>query len=160
MYKRILVTLDGTNRAETILPHVVRLAKCLQMEIILLRVFKIDYGQVDYYGHDPDFYKAISVNYHAEILGYLADVQAKLQEEELVVRVIAEEGPVIETILDVARREAVDIISMASHGRGGLARVIHSSIAEGVLQYADKPLLVIRSEAHLYNNNTEVKDNE
>lgn len=160
MYERILVPLDGTKQSESILPHVERLAKCLNTEVILLRVYKIDYGQVDYYGHDPNFYKAISVDWKEEIIGYLAQIQARLMQKELVVRVIAEEGPVIETILEVARREHADIIAMSSHGRTGLARVVHSSVAEGVLHHVDRPLLLIRSENTADDNNTEVTNNE
>jgi nucleotide-binding universal stress UspA family protein len=62
------------------------------------------------------------------------------------VEVFAEEGPVVRTILDVAQRENVDLIAMASHGRTGLARVYYGSVAAGVLHQVDRPLLLIRAE--------------
>jgi nucleotide-binding universal stress UspA family protein len=52
---------------------------------------------------------------------------------------------VVEGIIAVAASEEVDLIAMASHGRGGLARVFYGSVAAGVLQRIDRPLLLIRS---------------
>ena len=49
-------------------------------------------------------------------------------------------------ILDVAEREKVRLIAMASHGRTGLARVFYGSVAAGVLSQADRPLLIVRAD--------------
>lgn len=146
MYRTILVPLDGSVRAKSILPHVEELAKCLEAEVILLRVFKTDFGQVDYYGHDPEFYEAIHADCKKEALAYLTEVQEKYLKKGLRVQLLAEEGPVIDTILNVSKREGVDLIAMASHGRTGLARVFYGSVAAGVLHQVDRPLLIIRSE--------------
>jgi nucleotide-binding universal stress UspA family protein len=146
MYRTILVPLDGSKRAESILPHVEGLARCLEAEIILLRVFKTDFGQVDYYGHDPVFYESIRADCKDEILAYLTGVQEERLGKGLRVRVLAEEGPVIDTILSIAKRESVDLIAMSSHGRTGLPRVFYGSIAAGILHQVDRPLLLIRTE--------------
>jgi len=146
MYEKILVPLDGSKRAESILPHVEGLARCLDAEVILLRVFRTDYDQVDYFDHDPEFYEAIRADCAVEILAYLTGVQEPLLEKGLQVRVLAEEGLVIEKILEVAKREDADLIAMSSHGRTGLARVFYGSVADGVLHQVDRPLLLIRTE--------------
>ncbi|MBU4426139.1 MAG: universal stress protein, partial [Proteobacteria bacterium] len=39
----------------------------------------------------------------------------------------------------------VDLIAIASHGRSGLSRVFYGSVAAGILNRADRPLLLIRS---------------
>ena len=54
-------------------------------------------------------------------------------------------GPLLEGILNIAAQEDVDLIALASHGRGGLARVFYGSVAAGLLHRVDRPLLVIRS---------------
>jgi nucleotide-binding universal stress UspA family protein len=146
MYKRILVPLDGSERAEAILTHVVGLASCLNAEVILLRVFKTDFGQVDDYGHEPEFYDAIRAKCKDEIEAYLTEIQEELLVKDLQVRLLAEEGPVTDTILDVAKREGADLIAMSSHGRTGLARVFYGSVAAGVLHQVDRPLLLVRAE--------------
>ena len=54
-------------------------------------------------------------------------------------------GPAVERILQIAEEENADLIAMASHGGGGLTRVFYGSVAAGVLNRANRPLLVIRS---------------
>jgi nucleotide-binding universal stress UspA family protein len=146
MYKKILVPLDGSERAESILLPVEGLARSLEAEIILLRVFMTDFSQVDHYGHDPIYYEAIRKGCKEEILAYLNQIKEKRLGKGLQVRVFAEEGLVVRTILEVAQRENVDLIAMASHGRTGLARVYYGSVAAGVLHQVDRPLLLIRAE--------------
>jgi nucleotide-binding universal stress UspA family protein len=145
MYKKILVPLDGSKRAESILPHVEELVKCMDSEVILLRVFTTDFGQVDDYGHPPEFYEAIRTECKEKIQAYLTAVQKEYLGGSLQVRILAEEGPVIDTILDIADREGADLIAMASHGRTGFARVFYGSVAAGVLCHANLPLLLIRA---------------
>jgi nucleotide-binding universal stress UspA family protein len=54
-------------------------------------------------------------------------------------------GPVVEGIINLAEKEGVDLIALASHGRGGLSRVFYGSVAAGLLHRVDRPLLIIRS---------------
>lgn len=60
--------------------------------------------------------------------------------------VVVEEGSPARVISEVAERENVDLVAMASHGLSGLARVFYGSVAAGVLHRIDRPLLIIRSD--------------
>lgn len=60
------------------------------------------------------------------------------------IRYIAQ-GPVVETIINVAEKEKADLIAIASHGRTGLSRVFYGSVASGLLHSIDRPLLLVRS---------------
>jgi nucleotide-binding universal stress UspA family protein len=53
-------------------------------------------------------------------------------------------GKVAETILQAAERLNVDAISLASRGRGGLARALLGSVAEDVVRRSTRPVLVVR----------------
>jgi nucleotide-binding universal stress UspA family protein len=81
-----------------------------------------------------------------EAQSYLADVKKRLREEGVMARLVVSDGPVVDAIIEVAEREAVDLIAMASHGRTGLRRVFYGSVAAGVLHRVDRPLLLVRSE--------------
>lgn len=146
MYKRILVPLDGSPRAEAILPHAEELALRLDAELVLLRVFEPDFSLVDSYGHPPEFYDALLENWQNEITSYLAKIRDDLIRKGLQVSVLIEKGPVVGTILKVAKREEADLIAMSSHGRSGLPRIFYGSITAGVLHQTDRPLLIIRSQ--------------
>jgi nucleotide-binding universal stress UspA family protein len=54
-------------------------------------------------------------------------------------------GSVVKAILNAAAETDADLIAMATHGLSGLARVSYGSVAAGVLQAADIPILLIRS---------------
>jgi universal stress protein A len=56
-------------------------------------------------------------------------------------------GSPVRELLKFARREHVDLIVMASHGRTGLARLLMESIAEGVMRGAQCPVVVVKQPA-------------
>lgn len=58
-----------------------------------------------------------------------------------------EEGPVVDTILNIAKRWRADLIAIGSHGRGGIARALLGSVAEGVMRHGPIPVLVMHVTA-------------
>jgi hypothetical protein len=59
------------------------------------------------------------------------------------VRVLAELGLPALDIAEVARREKVQLIAMATHGRSGVARALLGSVATGTLQRSSVPLMLL-----------------
>ncbi len=145
MYQRILVPLDGSNRAETILPYVEDMALVRNSEIILLQVIEPGATMVTPYDMVPYYDADLAQQWVDEAKQYLAAIGSEFREKGLMVEVLVEQGPVVHTILDVAERENADLIAMASHGRSGLARVFYGSVAAGILHQADRPLLLVRA---------------
>jgi nucleotide-binding universal stress UspA family protein len=145
MYETILVPLDGSKRAEKILPHVEGLATCLGSKLIFLDVVSPVYllmdPMVSYVDIDATETKALV----AEAKGYLESLARKFEGKNIRVMTKVEQGPVVETIIEIARNEQADLIAMASHGRSGMGRVFYGSVAAGVLQRVDRPLLLVRS---------------
>jgi nucleotide-binding universal stress UspA family protein len=145
MYKTILVPLDGSERAEAILPHVENLGRCYQAKIILLQVVEPP-PQIM---RQDAFYEAVArtevERWKEEAQSYLAGLQAEFKRHEIESEVRVVHGYVVETITQVAEQEGADLIAMASQGRTGLARVFYGSVAAGVLHRVDRPLLLIRS---------------
>jgi nucleotide-binding universal stress UspA family protein len=145
MYKKILVPLDGSKRAEAILPHVKNLALCFKAEVILFIVMELGHLLV----HD----EIIGMSTYQERLdqqiketeSYLASLLEQFREEDIKVQSLIGDGPVVKAILDAAKSENADLLGMASHGRSGLSRTFYGSISAGVLQRIDRPLLLIRS---------------
>jgi nucleotide-binding universal stress UspA family protein len=50
---------------------------------------------------------------------------------------------------DYAGRERADLIAIATHGRGGLARMLRGSVATAVMQSAKVSMLVLKPDASL-----------
>jgi nucleotide-binding universal stress UspA family protein len=47
-------------------------------------------------------------------------------------------------ILDYARENPIDLIAMATHGRGGVARMLLGSVADKVVRHSPVPVLTTR----------------
>lgn len=146
MYKTILVPLDGSPRAEAILPHVISLATHYNAKVVLLQVVEPVVAIVTPYDMVPYVDKETAERVIQEAKSYLMAKEGELRSQGIEAKAMVESGPVVSTILDVATRERADLIAMASHGRTGLARVFYGSVAAGILQGADRPLLLIRAQ--------------
>lgn len=147
MYQKVLVPLDGSERAEAILPYVIEIARCGGSQILLLTVIEPEMLLVSPYDplsiRESDEVVAAQIS---EAEAYLAQLCQRLQQLGLDAHCRVVRGMVTDTVIEVANAEAVDLIAMASHGRSGLARVIFGSVATGVLHRAQQPLLLIRAQ--------------
>lgn len=143
MYQTILVPLDGSRRAEAILTHVEEMALSAGARVVLATVVEPSTPVTAAQGTLLDL-QAMERE-AAEMEQYLAGKAGEFRAKGIDARGVVEYGPVVETIINVADREQADLIAMASHGRGGLARVFYGSVAAGILQRVDRPLLVIRA---------------
>lgn len=144
MYDTILVPLDGSERAEAILPHVEALAQRFESRVIFLQVVEPP-RIAGYEGFDPHAYQQELEYLDKQAESYLQKVNRGFEEKGLNSESRAAQGSVVSTILETAEQVDAKLIAMASHGRGGLARVFYGSAAAGVLQRIDRPILVIRS---------------
>jgi nucleotide-binding universal stress UspA family protein len=132
-------------RAEAVLRHVEELAHHFQSSVVLLRV--VDMGPP--IGVAETAYATLrrqELERRTEQAGsYLAGIQGELREKGIETRMLVVFGRVVEAIIKTAERENADLIALASHGRSGLSQVFYGSVAAGVLQRIDRPLLLVRS---------------
>ncbi|MCX6049423.1 MAG: universal stress protein [Chloroflexi bacterium] len=146
MFKTILVPLDGSKRAERILPHVEALANKFGAKLVLVSIVEPILAGVSPYGNGSYYIAEELERRTTEANTYLTNLQATLSAKQLDVKLIVEYGPAVMTIQDIAEREAVDLVALASHGRTGLARAFYGSVAAGLLNRIDRPLLLIRAQ--------------
>jgi len=146
MYNKILVPMDGSKRAEKILPYVEALAQKFGATLVLLQVVEPLGAEVAPYDIVPIIDTEVFEGWVKDAKSYLDDLQTGLTAKQIEVKTLVESGSVAPTILEIADREKVDLIAMASHGRTGLSRVFYGSVAAAMLNRADRPLLLIRAE--------------
>ena len=145
MFDLILVPLDGSKRAESILAHVEALADCVGSEIVLMQVVEPILMPYDPQGYLPELDAERTANRRKEASDYLEGIAAPLQHKGYNVRTRIEEGSVVEAILEVCKMEKPRLIALASHGRTGLARAFYGSVTDAVLHQCTCPMLVVRS---------------
>ena len=144
MYKKILVPLDGSKRAEKIFPHVEDLAVHYKAKVIFLMAVEHVFAA----GIEGSFIQYSEKDFNIQLEqaeSYLKKITENFHKKDISTQTVVENGPAVERIIQTAEKENADIIAMASHGGGGLTRVFYGSVAAGVLNRVDRPLLVIRS---------------
>jgi len=145
MYKTILVPLDGSKRAEAILPHVEELAQRFDASVVFVRVLE----PIPYVAGPEGMPIALREQELEQRRGdaeaYVKARRGEFREKGIEAKGVIFQGPVVEAITDAAEREGADLIAIASHGRSGLSQCFYGSVAAGVLHRVDRPLLVVRS---------------
>jgi len=145
MYQTILVPMDGSKRAEAILSHVESIAKSNDAKVFILKVeeepIMLERDEVI----DIAKYHEVFDKQNELSQGYLDNLQARFYENGIEAVAQLAFGSVVKAILNTAAETGANLIAMATHGLSGLARVSYGSVAAGVLQAADIPILLIRS---------------
>ena len=134
MYKSIFVPLDGSVFAEAALPVALSLSRRTGAGIRLLNVVEFFPTSARYGWEDV-------ARDHAQ--DYLEETAREISgqgsgEVTTAVRV----GDVADILH--AEAEGSDLVVMASHGRGGLARAWLGSVADSVVRHAKHPVLLVR----------------
>jgi nucleotide-binding universal stress UspA family protein len=144
--RKILVPLDGSELAASILPHgeaVARQSDAGLIEVTLLAVCDPTL---------PDtYYAPAPYNWDEQVKGwkhrdeqYLAEIEKRLKDSGLNVRSEVLIGKPAETIVEYASEKRISLIVMSTHGRSGLGRWVFGSVAEKVLQGVTTPILLVR----------------
>lgn len=142
MYRRMLIPLDGSKTAETILPYARFLAGSLKLPVELLAVIDV-YGLAPLrHERDDDFLRSIIEKTVRETRDYLEEVARSLPG--ITTSCFVEKGKPEEVILEKAADDKETLIAMATHGRSGVNRWLLGSVAEKVLRATTSPLLVVR----------------
>jgi nucleotide-binding universal stress UspA family protein len=148
MYQKVLVPLDGSKLAECALTHVQMMVKDgFAGEVTLLNVVHIDIPYAELYGKHFDI-NGMRKAYFAAAGKYLADVEARFGAEGIRVKTeVVEHDRPAPAITDYARKNAIDLIVVATHGYTGLKKLMLGSVALSILHDSHTPVLLIRPEA-------------
>lgn len=145
-FKAIIVPLDGSELAESVLPMVADVAKKLGLEVTLFRAFHIPYNA---YAGDEGFY---AVNYD-ELIGAVRDEANEYLEKKAAeikklgvekVSCLTKEGFAGDEIISLANKTPGGLIAMCSHGRSGVKRWVLGSVTETVVRHSSDPVLISR----------------
>jgi nucleotide-binding universal stress UspA family protein len=144
----IVVPLDGSGLAESVLPAVVELAKKLDLEIVLFRAYNIPYGA---YSGGDGYYDPVNLDQllaaiREETQGYLEKKTEELKKKGVAkVSAIAQEGFGADETISFGRKTPDNLIAMCTHGRSGVKRWVLGSVTETVVRHSGDPVLVIRA---------------
>ena len=151
MFEKILVCLDGSRSAEEILPYVTDEALAHRSRVVLLRVVSL-----------PEIIIPINIpgepgtpvstegamrrtgKEESEADDYLKRITRLMKKKGLKVQRVVLPGKASETIIYYAQQNDCKLIAIATHGHGGVRRLVLGSTADFVLHNAPVPLLMVR----------------
>ena len=148
LIKRILVPLDGSKVAEQIVPHAEELARGMGAELILFQAYESFLGVISgeaMITMSAEEIKEANKHREEDAKAYLRTIAGTLREMGLTVSEVIVPGDPADVILSYAESNAVDIISMSTHGLSGLKRWVFGSVTDKVLHAGDMPVLVVRA---------------
>jgi nucleotide-binding universal stress UspA family protein len=142
----VVVPLDGSELAESVLPDVAELANALKLKVILLRAYSMPVNAYATEGYYVDNYEEIITAIRDEAVAYL---ERKVDEVKKLgvtaVSYLARDGFAAEEIIGVARETSENLIAMCTHGRSGIKRWALGSVTETVARHSGDPVLVLRA---------------
>ena len=147
LIKKILVPLDGSKAGEQIIPHAVEVAKVTGAEVTLFRAYKLLMRpiSVEFYTMPEEEVGKINKHREEEARGYLKSIAGTFREKGLTVSEVTATGNPADVILDYAESNAVDILTMSTHGLSAIKRWIFRRVSDRVLHAGDMPVLFARA---------------
>ncbi len=145
MFKKILLCTDFSENSHWAFTYALNLAKTFKSKLLILHVTP-----------EPVHPDQLSIYLPQEKLEELKASQKKELDKDLKTHylqkmkgfknyeVIFQEGEPFLEIIQMARKESVDLIVMGTHGRTGLDHILFGSTAEKVVRKSPCPVLTIR----------------
>jgi len=152
--RRMLVLLDGSALAEQIIPHASEIAHLMQAECTLMQfiepVAPITFYPAAGQGASEIDHEILHEMYEAQkeralvAESYLDTVAKRMTSQGRAVKtmVVANE-PIAEAVLRELAAEHFDLVALATHGRGGLRRLVLGSVADKIIRGTTCPVLVL-----------------
>jgi nucleotide-binding universal stress UspA family protein len=139
--KRILVALDGSPRADTVLAAASELAQLTRAKLVLFRAISVPVElPLDMLALPPvDVERELTRAARASL-----DRAATTIAPELVDSIETRVGTAWDAIVRTGRELGTDLIVLGSHGYGGLDRLLGTTAAK-VVNHADRNVLIVRN---------------
>ncbi|HET7771272.1 MAG TPA: universal stress protein [Chloroflexota bacterium] len=143
---RIAVTLDGSDFSESVLGPLRHVIRALEgrsgVELLLVRIVDVAAAMIQLASGRTAAFDASAEIERAD--RYLEGLAAGLRTVTPRIRTFSELGSPGNLIAEVAEDAGADLIAMATHGRGGLSRVVLGSVATSTVRHAGVPVFLSR----------------
>jgi nucleotide-binding universal stress UspA family protein len=149
-YRRVIVPLDGSSRAESALPLALRLTKAEGAELLL--VHAVPKPELTEIGppepEDNELRARVQHRNERVAQAYLSCVSARMSCKTPSIRtLLLRNGDSRHLLARAIEDESADLIVMASHGHGAHNDVAFGSVASHLLTHATAPILLVRNRS-------------
>lgn len=145
---RVVVTVDGSELSEQAFPHASAMANALGVGVTVLRAVSLNpYGEAFTEYASIQAGQDVAGDMESEAREYVAGKVEELQASGLAdVTGSIVTGYPASVILDEAGEAGDKLVTMATHGRVGMARLLLGSVTDRVVRHSSGPVFVVRPE--------------
>ncbi len=145
MIRKILLCTDGSEGALRAARTVADLARPLRAEVVLASVFSPPVGAA-LWTNEPLPLNVEDVLHSGESVRTVLTKEsaAILAAAGVTYRISVETGDPVQSILDLAQREEVDLVVVGSRGLGGFQSLLLGSVSDSLAHNAPCPVLIVR----------------
>ena len=146
-YTRIMVPLDGSRRAENVLPMVTLLARFHQSRIHIVHVVKTPEmaRQMPLSREDMELSDRIVARNREEAIRYLDQVRlhSPLDGIDVQTRLLTSDNAAA-ALHELAEKENIDMVALSAHGYSGNNQWPYGSMVNNFILYSKVPLLIVQ----------------
>jgi nucleotide-binding universal stress UspA family protein len=148
MYTKILVPLDGSELAESVLPYLEWFIKVSKVnEIVFFRVVEPFHVPGGIEGTIiPEERERIEQDAAKLARDYLNKVAGRFETGKLKIQAVVRVGKPAKVVADYVANCDVDLIIMATHAFSKLRRLVSGSLADEILHAARVPVFLVKRE--------------
>jgi nucleotide-binding universal stress UspA family protein len=151
-YKRLLIPLDGSSRAESVLPFAIRLAEAVKADLLITYVIPVP-ELIESGPLEPDDIELrervvrrnerVAKEYLARVCGYIA--LKGIQARTMVLR----DGDVRSRLVRLVADENADLVILSAHGHSGRSDAPFGSVTAHLIAHSAVPVLIVRNPSGL-----------
>jgi nucleotide-binding universal stress UspA family protein len=147
LYQRILVPLDGSQRAENVLPIITQLAHIHKSQIHLVQVVQTPEmaRQMPPAPEDIDLSNRVVARNREEAGYYLEQVKSRSYLEGIAVQthLITSDNAAV-ALHQLAEQEHIDMVTLSAHGYSGNLQWPYGSMVNNFIMYGKVSLLIVQ----------------
>lgn len=146
-YQRILVPLDGSQRAENVLPILTQLARFHKSQIHLVQVVQTPEmaRQMPASPEDIDLSNRVVMRNREEGGRYLEQMKSRSYLEGMVIQthLVTSDNAAV-SLHQLEQQEHIDLVAFSAHGYSGNQQWLYGSMVNNFIMYGKVPLLIVQ----------------
>lgn len=147
-FKRFLVPVDGSSRAESVLPMAIRLARAAQAEIVIAYVIPvpelIENGPLE--SDDIELRERVICRNERVAGEYLACLYSRIARNGLRIRtMVLRDSDVRSRLIQLSADEKAELIILSAHGHSGRTNTPYGSVTAHLIAHSRIPVLIVRN---------------
>ena len=146
-YSRMMVPLDGSRRAENVLPTVTLLARFHQSRISIVHVVKTPEmpRQMPLAHEDVELSEQVVARNREEAIRYLDQVRLHSPLEGIDVQThLLTSDNAAAALHELAEKEGIDMVALSAHGYSGNNQWPYGSMVNNFILYSKVPVLIVQ----------------